>query len=51
MADRWGEAIFAARRRGDETTRESAFVYTNSNNTKGEGAIEKTKKTVKSFPA
>uniref|UniRef100_A0A673GYQ7 Red-sensitive opsin n=1 Tax=Sinocyclocheilus rhinocerous TaxID=307959 RepID=A0A673GYQ7_9TELE len=27
-------AIFAARRRGDETTREAMFVYTNSNNTK-----------------
>uniref|UniRef100_A0A673HXL0 G-protein coupled receptors family 1 profile domain-containing protein n=1 Tax=Sinocyclocheilus rhinocerous TaxID=307959 RepID=A0A673HXL0_9TELE len=27
-------AIFAARRRGDETTRETMFVYTNSNNTR-----------------
>ncbi|KAK3512780.1 hypothetical protein QTP70_025300 [Hemibagrus guttatus] len=35
MAEQWGEAIFAARRRGDETTRETVFVYTNSNNTKG----------------
>ncbi|XP_053508546.1 red-sensitive opsin [Ictalurus furcatus] len=35
MAEQWGEAIFAARRRGDETTQESSFVYTNSNNTKG----------------
>nr|ACZ97935.1 long wavelength-sensitive cone opsin [Sinocyclocheilus yangzongensis] len=34
MAEQWGDAIFAARRRGDETTRESMFVYTNSNNTK-----------------
>uniref|UniRef100_A0A673GXR3 Red-sensitive opsin n=1 Tax=Sinocyclocheilus rhinocerous TaxID=307959 RepID=A0A673GXR3_9TELE len=34
MAEQWGDAIFAARRRGDETTREAMFVYTNSNNTK-----------------
>ncbi|TST85782.1 Red-sensitive opsin [Bagarius yarrelli] len=34
MAEHWGEAIAAARRRGEETTRESLFVYTNSNNTK-----------------
>uniref|UniRef100_A0A8C1HW89 G-protein coupled receptors family 1 profile domain-containing protein n=1 Tax=Cyprinus carpio carpio TaxID=630221 RepID=A0A8C1HW89_CYPCA len=34
MAEQWGDAIFAARRKGDETTRETMFVYTKSNNTK-----------------
>lgn len=36
MAEQWGDAIYAARRKGDETTREAMFTYTNSNNTKGE---------------
>jgi len=31
----WADVVYAARRRGDETTRESVFVYTNSNNTRG----------------
>lgn len=41
MAEQWGEAVFAARRRGEETTREAAFTYTNSNNTKGKMLFEK----------
>jgi len=36
MAEHLGEVMFAARRRGEETTREAMFTYTNSNNTKGE---------------
>lgn len=35
MAEQWGDAVYAARRRGDDTTREAMFTYTNSNNTKG----------------
>lgn len=31
----WANVVSAARRRGDDTTRESVFVYTNSNNTRG----------------
>ncbi|KAG5274527.1 hypothetical protein AALO_G00137300 [Alosa alosa] len=34
MAQQWEDAVFAARRRGDESTRESMFTYTNSNNTR-----------------
>lgn len=44
MAEQWGEAVFAARRRGEETTRESMFVYTNSNNTIGEMTTKNTKR-------
>jgi len=35
MAEEWGKQSFAARRYNEETTRGSAFAYTNSNNTKG----------------
>lgn len=35
MAEVWGNAAYAARRHNEETTRESSFTYTNSNNTKG----------------
>lgn len=34
MAEEWGKQVFAARRHED-TTRGSAFTYTNSNHTKG----------------
>ncbi|KAG7477488.1 hypothetical protein MATL_G00070150 [Megalops atlanticus] len=34
MAEEWGNAIFAARRRNEDTTRDSVFTYTNSNNTR-----------------
>uniref|UniRef100_A0AAZ3SEU8 G-protein coupled receptors family 1 profile domain-containing protein n=1 Tax=Oncorhynchus tshawytscha TaxID=74940 RepID=A0AAZ3SEU8_ONCTS len=34
MAEGWGNAAYAARRHNEETTRESSFTYTNSNNTK-----------------
>ncbi|KAI1891162.1 hypothetical protein AGOR_G00162100 [Albula goreensis] len=34
MGEQWGEAVFAARRRNEDTTRDTIFVYTNSNNTK-----------------
>ncbi|XP_029550432.1 red-sensitive opsin-like [Salmo trutta] len=34
MAEVWGNAAYAARRHNEETTRESSFTYTNSNNTK-----------------
>uniref|UniRef100_A0A8C0GY73 G-protein coupled receptors family 1 profile domain-containing protein n=1 Tax=Chelonoidis abingdonii TaxID=106734 RepID=A0A8C0GY73_CHEAB len=38
MTQAWDGAVFAARRRNDDddTTRDSIFVYTNSNNTRGE---------------
>lgn len=39
MAEQSGDAIFAARKWGDDTTRDSAFVYTNNNNTLGENAV------------
>lgn len=35
MAEEWGKQVFAARRYHEDTTRESSFVYTNSNNTRG----------------
>ncbi|XP_029007413.2 red-sensitive opsin-like [Betta splendens] len=35
MAEKWEEPVFAARRHYDDTTRESMFTYTNSNNTRG----------------
>lgn len=35
MAEDWGKAVFAARRHYEDTTRDAVFVYTNSNNTKG----------------
>ncbi|XP_074926677.1 red-sensitive opsin-like [Chelonoidis abingdonii] len=37
MTQAWDGAVFAARRRNDDddTTRDSIFVYTNSNNTRG----------------
>lgn len=34
MAEEWGKQSFAARRYHEDTTRGSAFVYTNSNNTR-----------------
>ncbi|XP_041945873.1 red-sensitive opsin-2-like [Alosa sapidissima] len=34
MAQQWENAVFSARRRGDDTTRESMFTYTNANNTR-----------------
>lgn len=38
MTEAWNVAVFAARRRNDDedTTRETVFAYTNSNNTRGE---------------
>ncbi|MGH0187492.1 UNVERIFIED_CONTAM: hypothetical protein FKN15_025325 [Acipenser sinensis] len=35
MADHWRNPVFEARKRQEETTQDSIFVYTNSNNTKG----------------
>lgn len=35
MAEDWGKQAFAARRYNEDTTRGSAFTYTNSNHTKG----------------
>lgn len=35
MAEEWGNQAFAARRHHEDTTRGSAFVYTNSNHTRG----------------
>lgn len=35
MAEEWGKQAFAARRHYEDTTRGSAFVYTNSNQTRG----------------
>lgn len=35
MAEEWGKQTFEARRYHEETTRGSAFAYTNSNNTRG----------------
>lgn len=35
MAEEWGKQSFAARRYHEDTTRGSAFVYTNSNHTRG----------------
>ena len=40
MAEEWGNVIFAARRYNEDTTRDSVFTYTNSNNTKGEKKAE-----------
>uniref|UniRef100_A0A3Q1HCU7 Opsin 1 (cone pigments), long-wave-sensitive, 1 n=1 Tax=Acanthochromis polyacanthus TaxID=80966 RepID=A0A3Q1HCU7_9TELE len=34
MAEEWGKPVFAARRYNEETTRGSAFTYTNTNHTK-----------------
>uniref|UniRef100_A0A8C7VQG0 G-protein coupled receptors family 1 profile domain-containing protein n=1 Tax=Oncorhynchus mykiss TaxID=8022 RepID=A0A8C7VQG0_ONCMY len=34
MAESWGSAAYAARRQNQDTTRESSFTFTNSNNTK-----------------
>lgn len=35
MAEEWGAQVFAARRHNEDTTRGSAFTYTNSNHTRG----------------
>ena len=42
MAESWGSAAYAARRQNQDTTRESSFTFTNSNNTKGESATTST---------